>query len=304
MKKNSLSATGLSLSQAQSISNLCNQRAKDISDILSSLNNAEKTLKLDGEVYYKQKGNKMPSDVIELLKEKASLHAVQAFLMENIKAKDSMLKKSVLKEFENPLKYPSRPHYPVVVFTDLVDESWGWEQLSIMENNEYLEAESYAAHIGQFIHKGGVLDSLRRELSSLETLEFISLEDGKKTPLKVTIHHKAEELLEVHNMLAATHRACEQRVNYYKAKVKNLVSDENARISRENANKQAEVNALSKEMEDKYLADLREYHDETKKLTQEFNELREQETKRIAQLRINIDPRFQPVIDKYLKMVG
>ena len=300
MKKTSLSATGLSMSQAQSISNLCYQGAKNITDILSSVNNAEKALKLHGELFYEQKGCKMPDNVIELLKEKAALHATQAFLMENIKAKDDMLKALKLKQFESPLPYPQKPEYATMLYTDLVDESWGWEQLSLSEYNEYLEAEAYASHIGQFIHKGGKLDTLRKELATIKTLEFISLRTGEQTPLHVTVHHKAHELLDIHNELAAGHRYYEQRVNYFKAKVKNLVSDENARISKENADKLAEVNAINSVLEDKYLSDLRQYHDETKKLTQEFEQFRQEETKRIAQLRITVDPRFQEIVDKYL----
>ena len=42
MKKNSLAKTGLSLSQAQSISNLCNQRAGEINNILTNVNNYSK----------------------------------------------------------------------------------------------------------------------------------------------------------------------------------------------------------------------------------------------------------------------
>ena len=88
--RNSLNTTGLSLSQAQSISNLCFQRTQDISSNLSVINNAEKTLKIGNETYIETVGNKIPANVVELLLEKALLHATQAFLMENIKAKDSL----------------------------------------------------------------------------------------------------------------------------------------------------------------------------------------------------------------------
>jgi len=302
MKKTSLSATGLSLSQAQSISNLCNQRAKHISDSLTSLNNAEKTLVIGGEKYYKQKGRKIPANVIELLHEKASLHAVQAFLMENIKAKDVMLKEIASRSFVNPLEYPIKPEYPSVEFLESVEESWGWEQLSVAEYNDYLSAESYASHIGQFIHKNGTLDILRSELSSLETLEFISLEDGKRTPLKVEVHHTSEELLAIHNELAGYHRKFEQRVNYFKAKVKNLVTMENARIAKVNADRQAECLELSKNIESQYLSDVRQYNEDTKKLKLEFEKYRQEETSRVAQLRMTVDPRFQPVLDTYLNL--
>jgi hypothetical protein len=49
MAKHSLSAKGLSLSQAQSISNMCNQRVREINNKLSVVNNASKTLEI-GEV--------------------------------------------------------------------------------------------------------------------------------------------------------------------------------------------------------------------------------------------------------------
>ena len=151
--RNSLNTTGLSLSQAQSISNLCFQRTQDISSNLSVINNAEKTLKIGNETYIETVGNKIPANVVELLLEKALLHATQAFLMENIKAKDSLLKELKAKYFISPLTEPEWPKIESITLIPLVDEKWGWDQLSLSEYNEYLEAEAYAAHIGQFIHK-------------------------------------------------------------------------------------------------------------------------------------------------------
>ena len=82
--KNSLAKNGLSLSQAQSISNLCNQRSRDIQNKLSVVNNVQKTVKYGDEHYVETVGNPLPSNVVELLLEKSRLHAAQAFLMENI----------------------------------------------------------------------------------------------------------------------------------------------------------------------------------------------------------------------------
>jgi len=55
--KNSLSSKGLSMSQAQSISNLCNQRSKDITASLADINNVEKTLTIGEDTYTETKGN-------------------------------------------------------------------------------------------------------------------------------------------------------------------------------------------------------------------------------------------------------
>jgi hypothetical protein len=116
-----------------------------------------------------------------------------------------------------------------------VNEKWGWDQLTVAEYNEFLEAEAFAAHIGQFIHKGGKLDQLRAELPTIKTLEFMEIETGKKTPMTISVHHKADDLMELHEELAGLHRGYEQKVNYFKAKVKNAVTAENARIAKENA---------------------------------------------------------------------
>ena len=91
MRKNSLASKGLSMSQAQSISNLCNQRSRDISFKLRDINNVEKVLKIGEETYVETPGKKMPENVVDLLADKSRLHAAQAFLMENIKAKEEML---------------------------------------------------------------------------------------------------------------------------------------------------------------------------------------------------------------------
>ena len=49
MGKHSLSSKGLSLSQAQSISNLCNQRSREITSKLNIVNNFSKVLKIGEE---------------------------------------------------------------------------------------------------------------------------------------------------------------------------------------------------------------------------------------------------------------
>jgi len=195
--KHSLKSKGLSLSTAQSISNLCNQRSKEITQTLQQVNNTSRKVKIEGEEYEETQSHKLPTDVVDLLKEKSRLHATQAFLMENIKAKDELIKSIKSEElyYDSVVAQPKRDTLENCDFENLKDETWGWEQLSIKEYNEFLEAEAYASHIGQFIHKGGKLDVLRNELPNIKTLEFMEIEAGKQTPVKVTIHHTSEELL-------------------------------------------------------------------------------------------------------------
>lgn len=304
MKKHSLSTKGLSLSQAQSISNLCNQRAIDIAAELNGINNVEKKLKIGEETYVETVGKPVPSNLTELLLEKSKLHATQAFLMENIKAKDFLIKQARYKDMEVSLETPARPKLEDFEPLDEVGEDFGWSQLTSNEVNEYTEAEAYAAHIGQFIHKDGPLDNLRRELPSIKTLEWIEVEQGKRTPLTVSVHHTNEQLLEIHNELAAKHRQYEQRVNYYKAKVKDLTTAENARIARHNADGFAKVNAANEVLNSQYQKEYAAYQAELTRLRQELEFQRQTEINEIASLRINIDPRFQDVIDTYLAQLN
>ena len=304
MRKNSLASKGLSMSQAQSISNLCNQRSRDISFKLRDIHNVEKVLKIGEETYVETPGKKMPENVMELISDKSKLHATQAFLMENIKAKEEMLTAIKHKQMEFDIDIPKCGELQDAEIESSVNEDWAWSQLSISEYNEYLEAEAFASHVGQFIHKGGKLDNLRSELPTLKTLEWIEVESGKKTPLKVSVHHTAEELGDLHEKLAGVHRNYEQRVNYFKAKVKNLVTTENARIAKENAVKEASVAEANQKVLSDYNKVKEEWQANYRKASHLFEEARQNEIKETAALRIAIDPRFQSVIDMFLKDVA
>lgn len=300
LAKNSLSASGLSMTQAQSVSNLCYQYSREIEAELYSINNAEKTVKIDGITYVETAGKKMPANIKELLLKKAMLHSTQAFLMECIKSKKQLLDEAEAKRFYYDVKEPI-PTFIMPELQDLVSEDWGWKQLSRLEYNEYLEMEAYASHIGQFIHKGGKLDTLRKELPDAKSLEWMSIEQGKKIPVMVNLHHKMFDLTNLHGELSALHRHYEQRVNYYKAKVKNLVSDENARISKENADEIAKCEAHNALIKTEWKSAMETYTAEKQKTAQEFNAKKELEVKAIANMRIQIDPRFQDTIDIFLK---
>lgn len=296
-----LSTKGLSMSQAQSISNLCNQNAMEIQRELDSYNNCGKSINVAGQVYDLQEGIPIPGDILEKLKNKGDLHACQAFLMEAVKGKESEIDR-IRKSFPD-LSHLVKPEQILIDDYEILyneEEAWGWKQLSDSEYSEYLQAESMASHLGQFIHKTGKLTQLRKELPNTPSIEWFEVETGKKTPVKVTKHHLSPVLMGIHEDIAEQHRVYEQRVNYYKAKVKNLVSDENARIQRVNADKAAEFLKLEKEVHEIHQLAMDAYNGEVLRLTMEFNSQRELDIKSAAALRINVDPRFQAVIDMFI----
>ena len=301
--KNSLSSKGLSMSQAQSVSNLCNQRSKDITAQLADINNVEKTLVIGDETYIETQGNPIPGNVVELLTSKARLSATQAFLMENIKAKDELINKIKYEGFKYDVEAPIRPTTISETLPSEVDENFGWDTLTLAEYNEYLEAEAYASHIGQFIHKKGTLDRLRAELPTIKTLEFMEIEVGKKTPLKVSIHHTPQQLLTIHEELAALHRGYEQKVNYFKSKVKNAVTSENARIQKERGEIQAKVNQQNSDLANAYKLAYEKWNAEQYKAQHEFEEKRQGRIQDAVNLKIEVAERFQSVVDEFLNQL-
>jgi hypothetical protein len=296
-----LSTKGLSMSQAQSISNLCNQRAQEMQRELDSYNVSSQSIVVNSERFELEAPYPMPGQVIELLKEKSKLHATQAFLMEAIKEKNEIIDNLQSSRFDHShLVAPESPHYPDLHISNSVGESWGWAQLTASEYNEYLMAEAYAAHLGQFIHKAGKLSQMRKELANLPAIDWMEVKTGEKTPIKITKHHTSQQLLAVHEQIAAEHRVHEQRVNYYKAKVKNLVSDENARIQKENADKAKAYDLEEQRINEEYRAAMNTYRTQLMAESSSFNADREKAIKDAAALRISVDPRFQDVIDMFI----
>jgi hypothetical protein len=302
--KNSLAVKGLSMSQAQSISNLCNQRSKDITASLADINNVEKTLTIGEDTYIETQGNPIPANVVELLTAKARLSATQAFLMENIKAKDELINKIKYEGFIYDVEAPVRPKTISEVIPTEVDEDFGWDTLSAAEYNEFIEAEAYASHIGQFIHKGGKLDRLRAELPTIKTLEFMdNIEAGKRTPLKISIHHTPAQLLTIHEELAAVHRGYEQKVNYFKSKIKNATTSENARIQKERGEIQARVNQQNSDLSNAYKLAYEQWTAEQRKAQHEFEEKRQARIQEAVNLKIEVAERFQDVVDEFLNQL-
>jgi len=295
-----LSTKGLSMSQAQSISNMCNQRAQEIANKIGVVNNAEKTITISGKTYTETQGVKMPTDIIDIINEKATLHACQGFLMEALKAKDAELARLRGMRFAYDVAQPQHQEADEADITASVNEEWGWAQLSDTEYADYLNVDSRAAHIGQFIHKNGKLDRLRAELPGIKSLEWMEVEDGKKTPVEVKIHHTSSSLLDLHEKLALQHRELEQRVNYYKAKVKNLVTVENARIHAENMVKADAYQKAQQALDEQYQIAMNAWRNARSVAASQFEKERELAIKDASALRINVDPRFQTVIDKFI----
>jgi hypothetical protein len=70
-----------------------------------------------------------------------------------------------------------------------------------------------------------------------------------------------------------------------------------------NSDEQSRVNAENSILLNEYQTAYALYQQEDQKLSQDFEEQRQNAVKSIAALKIDVDPRFQPVVDIFLKQL-
>lgn len=302
-----LSESGLSMTQAQSLSNLFNQKAEMISNTLNSVNAFTKKFNHSGEEYTHTGGISLPSEVREMLEKKAMFHAAQAFLMEHITLKAKLITEEEIKNFRSTQEaidivndYQNniidKPRQPVL---SSVDEKWGKSKLSNEEWKEFVYHEAMAAHYGLFIHKDGKLTELRNATSKGPQFEVITI--GNDTvPLRVTVNHDANNLMDLHEELSSKHRSHEQKVNYYKSKIKDIVKAENDRLHNEWLEEMKSWREKYNEVEahnNKLLTDMNQ------KLSEGDSRIEKEKRDKISQLsklRITIPETFKAIINEYL----
>ena len=299
MEKHFLSKTGLSITQAQSISNLCNQYCVEIDNVLQNINIISKEFTFNQEHFIEQKANEIPANLVELLNKKGEFVSLQAFLMENIKLKDYLLEQADNKYFHFNEDVPVQPKFMNPKGLPKITEV----ELSEEDRIDYLIQESYASQIGKFIHKGEKLDTLRKEASNTPSVEWKKIDSNITIPIKNTIHTTPEELFKIHLQLVEIHRVHAQKLNYYKAKIKNQLSDLNAEIVRKNAEEYDKATAEYQKELQEYNEELRKYEERYHKALFTFQEEKEKEMKRIASLRIKIPEIFKSLVDTLLKKV-
>ena len=299
MEKHFLSKTGLSITQAQSISNLCNQYCVEIDNVLQNINIISKEFTFNQEHFIEQKANKIPENLIELLNKKGEYASLQAFLMENIKLKDYLLEQAENTYFHFKEESPVKPKFVDPKTSPRITEV----QLSEEDRIDYLIQESFASQIGKFIHKGEKLDTLRKEASNTPLVEWKKIDSNITIPVKNTIHTTPEELFKIHLQLVEIHRVHSQKLNYYKAKIKNQLADLNEENVKKNAEEYQKASSKYEKELQEYNEELRKYGERYHKALYTFQEEKEKEMKRIASLRIRIPEIFKPLVDTLLKKV-
>ena len=293
---------GLSMTDAQSISNMCNQKVSEIEASIKKSNNFSSKFTHNNETVTFSEPKPLPTNVVELIKEAGEITGLQAYLMEAIKEKNVILDCIRFRDFKFDLDKPLRAIYEE--YKDIkpqVNEDWGFNQLSEKERVEYLTAEAMASKIGKgYIHSDGYISKLRKGLENTSLVDFIELKQGERTPVIFTPHHSSEQLFNIHTELERVHRDNEKRVNYYKAKVKNMISEENVKINSENAIEIARVDAINEKIDNDYQVARSKYNAEKAQALKAFESEREKDLKKASALKIKVPESLQNILNNFI----
>ena len=181
---------------------------------------------------------------------------------------------------ERDIEYPPAPVEPVI--TELVEESWGREQLTIKQYAEMLAAEAEAAAIGHYIHGDGKIAELTKQAE---------VEKWRKSDDVVTFNEvrpeDVEKVDELFIHLQTRHRKANQRLNMYRAMVHDKVNEENRKRIAANEAAQRQYNDELKAWQNERDRIFQEANDKNAAIREKNLEAQSQWSKDVANIDTN-----------------
>jgi len=217
--------------------------------------------------------------------EEGELYALSSWLREAIKAKEQLM--SVVQSdcfgIELHKQLPSPNLDRLKTEKDIL-----WD-LPIDELAEFLSVESKASHVGQKVHPHGIFDDWFKQIKNVPRIQIHK--ENKDYVIELTQEYQEKDLYEIYFKLQAEYREYEQRVNYYKAKIKNILTEENVAINNSNSLKSKEYGEAVNEISLK-----------NSTLTREIENKRLEKMKEISNLKIIIPNSMQSILDEVQKV--
>lgn len=274
-----LGTTGLTSSEANYTANIAKELAEKIKSEISQMSLFKKTLFFEG----KEKPFNNVVKVNDLEKkctEEGLLYALSAWLREGIKAKSELTKQVQYDSFGLSFEeYPDSPTLKAMPTVADIKNS-----LPIKELAEYLAFEAKAAHIGKKVHPDGIFESWFKQLRNTLPVEIHPQNKGYIVETEAVI--KEEELYKIFFNLQQEYREAEQKVNYYKAKIENILNEE---IQKVNAENRAMLSA--------YQEAIRKVEANNKIISSKIESERSKKLNELSQLKVIIPNELQSVLD-------
>lgn len=274
-----LDTKGLTTAEANYTANIIKELCERISNEIKQLTLFKGTLNFQGKQTEYNKVYKV-ENLEEKCLEEGNLYALSAWLREAIKAKEALLKQVENDNFNisllNEVNYDKA--------TSLLTEDEVKYSLPINELAEYLAYEAKAAHIGKKVHPNGIFEQWFNMIKNTPKIQINEINKDYIVEFDQVVDEK--DLYQVYFTLQKEYREAEQKVNYYKAKVKNLLNEKNQ-----------EINQKNRALQDKLSQDLEIQNSKNLALQAEINNLRGQKLKEVSELKIIIPNELQKTLD-------
>ena len=274
-----LDTKGLTTAEANYTANIIKELCERISNEIKQLTLFKGTLNFQGKQTEYNKVYKV-ENLEEKCLEEGNLYALSAWLREAIKAKEALLKQVENDNFDisllNEVNYGKA--------TSLLTEDEVKYSLPINELAEYLAYEAKAAHIGKKVHPNGIFEQWFNMIKNTPKVQINEINKDYIVEFDQVVDEK--DLYQVYFTLQKEYREAEQKVNYYKAKVKNLLNERNQ-----------EINQKNRALQDKLSQDLEIQNSKNLALQAEINNLRGQKLKEVSELKIIIPNELQKTLD-------
>ena len=274
-----LDTKGLTTAEANYTANIIKELCERISNEIKQLTLFKGTLNFQGKQTEYNKVYKV-ENLEEKCLEEGNLYALSAWLREAIKSKEALLRQVENDNFDisllNEVNYGKA--------TSLLTEDEVKYSLLINELAEYLAYEAKAAHIGKKVHPNGIFEQWFNMIKNTPKVQINEINKDYIVEFDQVVDEK--DLYQVYFTLQKEYREAEQKVNYYKAKVKNLLNEKNQ-----------EINQKNRALQDKLSQDLEIQNSKNLALQAEINNLRGQKLKEVSELKIIIPNELQKTLD-------
>lgn len=270
---------GLTLAEANYTANIVKELCEKINNEINRMSLFSSKLLYQGTEKDFTKVNKV-EELERKCMEEGNLYALSAWLREGIKAKNNLIESANFDSFDIEL-LPQPLMYKLI--SNLSEEDIK-KELPINELTEYLTYEAKASHIGKKVHPNGIFDRWFKALKDTPPLQIHS--ENKDFIISLTEIVKEEDLYSIYFNLQKEYREAEQKVNYYKAKIKNILSE-----------KTIEINNKNSEIRKTYQQECDKINSENYKLQKDIENKRLEKVKELSDLKIIIPNNLQKTMD-------
>jgi hypothetical protein len=238
----------------------------------------------------------------ELAQEEGKLYALSAWLREAINARGQLINfystcgVNVFGEAPEWKKQaPTKPTVLPPVSATMEDIL---ADFSVAELAEYFQLQACAAHLGKHIHQDGKISEVRSEtLNHLEKITDFRKIDDVSYPLRRVAVYGVAEIDEHFNTLQNIHRSFEQKLNNYKARLMNGITDLNVARQTEYRNELDRVNRQYDLEASEYNREFAAYNGAYNDFSSKMANLRSLKVKEVSGWKIIIPKNLQDIYD-------